>query len=237
VRQTLRQPSEQTGQRIFLGYTATDYNIVYLDLNSGIMKRSHHAQFDKAWYLQAMGPLTSQLLYNLGIEPDGSLYSETGIIVPPADSDFCLPGTIEKVHIPWPLLAASSPSKGSWHVPDRCTIPPLPLQHMATELESWNTITTKVARAQSSPGQSRQPNWPWVVDIMTNYNIGQDIMAMVYMSPDLYFDAFKQPLNLQKFDYTKHPTAGLSLYEKSGWLYLATMSPSTPVAKILDWRT
>jgi hypothetical protein len=37
---------------IFLGYTATDQNIVYLDLNTGVVKRSHHAQFDKAWYLQ-----------------------------------------------------------------------------------------------------------------------------------------------------------------------------------------
>jgi hypothetical protein len=72
---------------------------------------------------------------------------------------------------------------------------------------------------------------------MAEYNIGQKDMAMVYMSPDLYFDAFEQPLNLWKFDYNKHPTAGLSLYEKSGLLYLATMSPSTPVAKIWDWRT
>jgi hypothetical protein len=37
---------------IFLGYTATDQNIIYLDLDSGIVKRSHHAQFDEAWYLQ-----------------------------------------------------------------------------------------------------------------------------------------------------------------------------------------
>jgi hypothetical protein len=29
---------------------------------------------------------------------------------------------------------------------------------------------------------------------------------------------------------------GLSLYEASGRLYLATMSPSTPAAKIPDWR-
>jgi hypothetical protein len=37
---------------IFLGYTATDQNIVYLDLNTGVVKRSHHNQFDEAWYLQ-----------------------------------------------------------------------------------------------------------------------------------------------------------------------------------------
>jgi hypothetical protein len=37
---------------IFLGYTSTDQNIIYLDLDSGLVKRSHHATFDEAWYLQ-----------------------------------------------------------------------------------------------------------------------------------------------------------------------------------------
>jgi hypothetical protein len=39
---------------IFLGYTTTDQNICYLDLNSGIVKTCHHAIFDEAWYLQPM---------------------------------------------------------------------------------------------------------------------------------------------------------------------------------------
>ena len=34
---------------IFLGYTATDQNILYLDLDSGIVKSCHHAIFDEAW--------------------------------------------------------------------------------------------------------------------------------------------------------------------------------------------
>jgi hypothetical protein len=37
---------------IFLGYTSTDQNIIYLDLDSGLVKRSHYATFDEAWYLQ-----------------------------------------------------------------------------------------------------------------------------------------------------------------------------------------
>jgi hypothetical protein len=37
---------------IFLGYTATDQNITYLDLDSSIVKTCHHAVFDEAWYLQ-----------------------------------------------------------------------------------------------------------------------------------------------------------------------------------------
>jgi hypothetical protein len=57
------------------------------------------------------------------------------------------------------------------------------------------------------------------------------------MSPNPYFEAFEQPIDFWKFDPGKHPTLGLSLYEASGHLYLATMSPSTPAAKIPDWWT
>ena len=48
---------------IFLGFTATDHNILYLDLESGLVKRSHHAQFNEAWYLQPVRPPAAQLLY------------------------------------------------------------------------------------------------------------------------------------------------------------------------------
>ena len=37
---------------IFLGYVSTDQNILYLDIDTGLVKHSHHAQFDEAWYLQ-----------------------------------------------------------------------------------------------------------------------------------------------------------------------------------------
>ncbi len=35
---------------ISLGCTATDQNIIYLDLDLGVVKSSHHSQFDKAWF-------------------------------------------------------------------------------------------------------------------------------------------------------------------------------------------
>ncbi len=55
---------------IILSFTATNHHIGYLNLESGVVKRSHHAQFDKAWYLQPSRLLTAQLLYNLGWEVD-----------------------------------------------------------------------------------------------------------------------------------------------------------------------
>jgi hypothetical protein len=83
------------------------------------------------------------------------------------------------------------------------------------------------------PGKQRQP---CAIDVMMMFDVGARNTAMIYMSPDPYFEAFKQPIDIQKFNTGKHPTMGLSLYEASGRLYLATMSPSTPAAKIPDWR-
>ncbi len=86
---------------IFLGYTATDQNIVYLDLDSGIVKQSHHATFDEAWYLQPARPPAAQLLYDLGLEADEvdiSLSDSSPIVVP---LPVC-PSTTTPV--PWPPM-------------------------------------------------------------------------------------------------------------------------------------
>jgi hypothetical protein len=52
-------------------FKATDQNIIYLDLDSGVVKSSHHAQFEEAWYLQLTRPPAAQLLYDLGNTPRG----------------------------------------------------------------------------------------------------------------------------------------------------------------------
>jgi hypothetical protein len=62
-------------------------------------------------------------------------------------------------------------------------------------------------------------------------------MATIYMSPDPYFEAFEEVINLRKFDLRKHCTAGLCLAHSDGRLYLGGMTPSTPGAKIPRWRT
>jgi hypothetical protein len=55
---------------IFLGYSASNQNILYLDLESGIVKLSHHTCFNKAWYFQPHQLPAAQLLYDLGLEAD-----------------------------------------------------------------------------------------------------------------------------------------------------------------------
>ncbi len=74
------------------------------------------------------------------------------------------------------------------------------------------------------------------LNIMTAGDINRSGMAMIYMSPDPFFEAFEQLIDLRDFNLNNHPTAGLSLYECNGRQFLATMSPSTPAAKIPDWR-
>jgi hypothetical protein len=84
---------------LFLGYTA-DNNIVYLDLNSGVAKHCHHAQFDEAWYLQNTRPPAAQLLYNNGLTSDPASYSKAGVVTPPIVSDYHLVGSVDRINVP-----------------------------------------------------------------------------------------------------------------------------------------
>ena len=72
---------------------------------------------------------------------------------------------------------------------------------------------------------------------MLDFDITRRDMATIYMSPDPYFEAFEEQLNLQHGTLTKHATAGLELYESSGRVYLKSMKPSTAAAKIPTWRS
>ena len=62
-------------------------------------------------------------------------------------------------------------------------------------------------------------------------------MAMVYMVPDPYFEAFKKVIDLRKFDLKLHRTAGLCLAYSDNRLFLGSMTPGTPGAKIPCWQS
>jgi hypothetical protein len=72
---------------------------------------------------------------------------------------------------------------------------------------------------------------------MLDFDITRSDMAMIYMSPDPYFEAFEKHLNLQHVTLTKDATASLELYESSGRVHLQSMKPSTAAAKIPNWRS
>jgi len=74
-------------------------------------------------------------------------------------------------------------------------------------------------------------------NVVAEYLIGADDMAMVYVSPDPYGTAFEEELDLRKFNLSSHRTAGLCFFEKDDRLFLASMAPSTPGARIPRWQT
>ena len=124
---------------IFLGYTATDQNIIYLDLESGIVKSCHHAVFDEAWYLQPTRPLAAQLLYDLGLEAEEDSMTMTGPLHPTPL------GTIAPVSIEWPpqptyLSCDAKPL----YPPPLSLLNPLPLR--ITETPNPNAIAARAAR-------------------------------------------------------------------------------------------
>jgi hypothetical protein len=106
---------------IFLGYTATDQNIMYLDTSSGIVKSCHHVVFDEAWYLQHTQPPAAKLLYNLGIKAEEDFVSPTSPIPLPKK------GTIDPITVPWPPLPQKPHSNKHRPPPPLSLSAPLPL--------------------------------------------------------------------------------------------------------------
>ncbi len=209
---------------IFLGYTATDQNIVYLDMDSGQVKTSHHAQFDEAWYLQPSRPLAPQLLYDLGVRPaEDSLppVVEVGL-------EFHNVGAVTKVTVPWPPIAPSNGNKDKW-----CSPPPslhlhLPLRTIS---DDYRPTSARAARAKAPLPMNR------AAELVVDFGIGKQDMAVIYMSPSPYHDAFLQTMDLRKFDLSNHATAGLEFYESGQRLHLKNIILSTPASKIPDWRS
>ena len=198
---------------IFLGYTATNQNIRYIDVNSGITKRSHHAIFDEAWYLQPERPPAAQLLYNLGLD-DSQLVEST---VP-----LCV--SVEKSIYP-PHTSMSPPNTR------KAYLTPLPLGL------SQSVPTIYPARAATAI-MSHQPLHPSLThETMFNFGIDASDMAMVYLSPEPYNNSFEETLDIRKLNCSLHPTAGLSFIAKDNRIFLAAMSPSTPGARVRAWRT
>jgi hypothetical protein len=94
---------------IFIGYTAMSDNIRYIDVHSGVIKTSHHAVFDEAWYLQPQRPPAAQLLFDMGMELDDTHTTMTPTIIPIA---------------PYPSVS----SKPLHKLPPKAMLQPLPFR-------------------------------------------------------------------------------------------------------------
>jgi hypothetical protein len=120
--------------------------VIYLDLDFGVVKTSHHAQFDEAWYLQPSHPPATQLLYDLGILPEGDPPAGSTTESKHITSNFQTPGTIKKVIVPWPPMSSVPKGVNKWVAPDRSIFLHLPLRALTNEPQ--RPITAKAARTK-----------------------------------------------------------------------------------------
>jgi hypothetical protein len=128
-----------------------------------------------------------------------------------SESEIQLPGTVKHMQVPWPPMAALTQSKESWKVPNACTVLPLPLQHMAEDESLQNTIAAKAAQLKTPLDSNRRSQRRAAQ--LWDCKVGTTNIAMIYMSPDPYFEVFEQPLDINCCNLRKHATAGLDLYE------------------------
>ncbi len=169
---------------IFLGYTSTDHNILYINLDSSLIKIMRPAQFGETWYLQTSWPPAAQLLNDLSVEAD---------IDTTPDTPHCLEPL--QTNAPYPPMLEPNPNATPWTVSDKCKLLPLPLWHAAT-LPIWQTLAATGARtlAIATPPTASNPCYHWghrTIDIMTVADFNHSDMAMIYMSLDPYFKAFE----------------------------------------------
>ncbi|KAL9185818.1 hypothetical protein ACHAXT_003595 [Thalassiosira profunda] len=206
---------------IFLGYSATDSNIRYIDLKSGLVKTSHHAVFDEAWYLQPSRPPAAQLLYDLGLANDDAF------ACPPAS-----PETELASYPPLPAMASPLPK-----LPAKAMMCPFPLRLTEMPMSTPPSRTARAATLTSDPYlgtplQSSNKDGTAVKD----YCITRRDTAQIYVSPHAYHNSFDIDLPLRR--YKRHDaTAGMRFDLINGRLILSHIEKSTVAAKIPRWRS
>ena len=191
---------------IFLGYTATDENVIYIDLKTGVVKTSHHATFDEAWYLQPTRPPAAQLLHDMGLEFEDDQHASEVSDTP--DTALASVSTAEFNAAPYPptppLLKFGPKQIKSCPAPPTCLISPLPLRETAAPRHR----TAAAARVSTAPNLQRPAN---AATIANEYGIGPRDIASIYLSPDPYYESSEEEVDIRRFDLNKHRTAGLSL--------------------------
>ena len=162
----------------------------------------------------------AQLLYDLGLEVKTESMTMTGPLhLTPI-------GTVAPVLVKWPPMPPIGNDPTPLFPPAISILSPLPLRVTNTP----HAIAARAARVKSKDDNKTKKQI--AADVVAEYLIGSHDMAMIYVSPDLFGLAFEEELDLRKVDLTAHRTAGLCFFEKDGRLYLASMAPSTPGARI-----
>jgi hypothetical protein len=200
---------------IFIGFTATNQNICYIDVTSGVVKQSHHAVFDEAWYLQPSRPPAPQLLYDLRLEDNAPVCDA------PGDTEIAL-------YPPTPCLKSKGPDK-------------LPIVACHLHLPLWESVTPSTYGTCAATVTVDDPFSGTVFQcnrdamIVTEFGITLQNMEQVFFSPTGYNDAFEEYLDMICFYPTSHPAGGMHFFTEGDRLILQHMAKELPCAKIRDW--
>ncbi len=110
---------------------------------------------------------------------------------------------------PWPPISPSIILKDKWSPPLISCVTPLPLRELSVlqPLTAAAAMTHATDTTFSPRGVTAMAAWIKNVnpsDIVLEFMIGKHDMATVYMSPDPYFEAFKETIDLRRFDLATH---------------------------------
>ena len=111
------------------------------------------------------------------------------------------PGTVTLITVPWlppltELLNKGLNKDNLWTPPPRSLYAPLPLRvtPILDAAHTPHTINAQAARLQSRAGTQKKT----AAEVVSNYLINSEDMAMIYVSPDPYATIFEEELNLQQ---------------------------------------
>jgi hypothetical protein len=183
-----------------------------------------------------LGTSRAQLLYDLGLEYQDDENEE--IIKPTPTASPVIP-------VQWPPVKLFPISPTKWKPPPECYTAPLPLRKSALpQLRAPPVHQPRTAAAacvstdtppDDNPPESQQGpkisstklphDFSGVVartkatlasELVLEFVITKKNLAPIYMSPCPYFNAFKEEIDLRKFNLNKHKTAGLCLAHVDG---------------------
>jgi hypothetical protein len=200
---------------IFIGFTATNQNIRYIDVTSGLVRLSHHAVFDEAWYMQPLQPPTAQLLYDLGLENNAPTYETLG------DPTVAL-------YPSKPCLTYKGPHKA--HPAVRHLH--LPLWESSTP-HTYGAHAATVTLDEPFRGTAMEGNWD--ATVVDEFGITLHEMEQVFFSPTAYNDAFEEYLDTKHFYRTNHLAGGMHFTREGNRLILQHMTQGSPCARLRDW--
>ncbi len=174
---------------VYLLVIATDHNIRYIDTTLGVVKTSHHAVFDEAWYVQPTRPPAAQLLYDLGLEEENVTHTTTNLpicsLYPPAP---CM-----KTPRPKPIHPAARQMN-------------LPLRESRSPV-SYGARAATLILDDPYTGMALAVNQDALM--VDNYGILPRDVEQVCFSLSAYNDSFEEYLDMTKFYPSNHPAGGI----------------------------